>query len=499
MKNEKIIDVKEFIVYFLLKWRIAIVWMVFFAFLINSFSCFQSYKNRKNVENQLQALEQNNTQLVTSSYDQYTNGMSKMDIEKTEDAVDNYFMLKDSYSNLKKYCDKSIKMQIDPESVAVNELNFVLKETTDFENIYAEIKNDIINDEVSQNIINELGWNTEYSYIPELITIPSFSNEEDKIDNCKLSFKIIGPDKESVEKIGEIIKDRIEKKKNEYEKNFGNSVVGYSGSTSYIQSDSQLLLFQQTYKEKKNGVISLMNSLYNSLDGNQQTYFRALIENEEETLQNNSITSNTDQDKEIVLPEIQYFNIKYMILGAVVGFLIFIIINVIIYAMDGRLQTAKSIRDCFEVAVLGVVNDYQDKNKKASWGKKIDYMIQSIFMTKQEKLDYQNLLQIICAEIQVSVNRNKFSHIYITGNVKDDFVNQFICSLTQNLNDKNIQTDSGLSVSTDADSLLKLSDCDGIVLVEELMKTNRKDIEKEIEVCKRHEVGILGAVVISSK
>lgn len=491
MKNEKVIDIKEFSLFILLKWRLAIIWIVIFAFLLNSFSCFQSYKNRKNAEFQLQQVQEEESQIQTSDYDQYTSEMNEMDIEETENAADNYLMLKDSYNKLKEYCDNSVKMQINTDAVAVTNLSYLINNTKDFESIYATLKNDIISDETSQSIIRALDWDTDYTYIPELLTISNSLSENDEKSHI-ISIKIIAPDKEASEKIGSLLNQQLEDKIGEYKNAFGDFKLTQLPTNSYVQADGELLLSQQTYKEKKNGIHSLMNSLFNSLDGNQQTYFKAIINDKE------IITEIADKNdmgsQEIALPSIQYFNIKYILLGAVLGLLLFIVLYVILYVMDGKLQTATSIQDSFEIPVLGILNS-PDTNKK-SFGKKIDNGIKDIFKRNQKKNDIENILQMICSQIQIYVNKGEISHVCIMGNNENKYIKEISDYLTVELKKKKINVDSGMSLLTDANSLLKLSDCDGVILIEELMKSYRKDIVQEIDICKRYGVAVLGAVVI---
>lgn len=56
------------------------------------------------------------------------------------------------------------------------------------------------------------------------------------------------------------------------------------------------------------------------------------------------------------------------------------------------------------------------------------------------------------------------------------------------------------SIASDSlEALEQLQKVDGVVFVEQLMKSSREDIRKETELCSRYQIAVLGNVVVEGE
>ena len=222
-------------------------------------------------------------------------------------------------------------------------------------------------------------------------------------------------------------------------------------------SDSELANNQQNTNTTLDSLKSAMDSLGTSFTAEQTKYFDALKD------------GMKADDKE---QEISYINVKYIVLGAAAGFILPAIIFAIVYILSRKLKAVSDVSDSFRVDVLGNVVDGTDKAKA------------------QEQIEY------ICAQLAVLAEKSQKKNIVFASTVDsknlagiDEIADK---AIGKTLSDAKYAG----AVLTDAKALKVLEAAEGVVLIEKLFATTYNDFEKELQLCKRLNVPVVGCIVV---
>ncbi|MCI8363019.1 MAG: hypothetical protein HFJ41_07930 [Clostridia bacterium] len=177
--------------------------------------------------------------------------------------------------------------------------------------------------------------------------------------------------------------------------------------------------------------------------------------------------------------------VKYGILGGVLGAFMVVFFVCVFFLMSDRLYSSRELRNRFRVKVLGRLPLANGKK-----GNKIDTLLNRL-EGKPSPGATATELEVIAANIQNYAGDKK--SLLVSGTAMPDFITQVAEQLKGQLSD--MQVFVGGNILQNAETIMKLPECDGVVLVEQCGFSTYQSIELEIEKIRDLDKDIIGTVV----
>ena len=460
-RDEITIDLREMVLYVARKWKLLVLCMVILAVLCDVFSFASSTKVKK---------------------DEAAEAKKKIETIKEVDEVDQafgaYSKYKEQYDNTFDYISGSVMMGLDASAVAKDSIVYRIS-SEDAVDIAKSLESFTADDALCKSMADILGC--EEKYAGELVSVKNTTGEVSlgnvkmdlTIDSAVVVVTVYSSDEAKLTDLGNVVSSAFESYAASMSNTYGQFGIEQVAQQQGMISDSELANNQQNtnatldsllsialFKESNATLDSLksaMDSFGTSFTAEQTKYFEALKDN----------MKADDKEKEI-----SYINVKYIVLGAAAGFILPAIILAILYILSRKLKAVSDVSDSFRVDVLGNVVDGTDKAKA------------------QEQIEY------ICAQLAVLAEKSQKKNIVFASTVDsknlagiDEIADK---AIGKTLSDAKYAG----AVLTDAKALKVLEAAEGVVLIEKLFATTYNDFEKELQLCKRLNVPVVGCIVV---
>ena len=486
MEKERTLYPMDFLLCLLRKWRIIIIWMVVFAVLLNGYAIIKNYKA-------MSMLKQNNTSDMETSFpeEESLSGEEKKVVEEIYDVYSSY---NKTYDSSKDYYNHSIKMNIDPNHVPKMLIQYRLKTTKNADEIITAFSNILHNEEVCKKIQSKLEKNVDVSYLGELITVEKDESNNEIKDSADISLerdnkinvmviRIVAADKEMCETIANVIEEEIRESSKQLINSLGEFELTYIDSNYSESSDSDLMYLRREGLVQLNSIIIAMDNLKSSLSENQKAYLDELLEEENEEAD----TKNNIKESEIL---VDYFNIKYILVGLFAGLFISCCWFFVSYILDIHLLTIQELETDFGMHILDTFTVELKQNKKRCI---IDCWINRLFHINKD-VCRENKIKMVSTNIQSFAEKNNLEKIHITSVASSDEVENIKREIFKEIDGKELVVSVGNSIISDQKSLKQLASSDGVVLVERVKDSILKEVEKEVEICRNQGIQIIGVI-----
>lgn len=202
----------------------------------------------------------------------------------------------------------------------------------------------------------------------------------------------------------------------------------------------------------------------------EKAYFNALVNDQTAVVENSIEEADLSDTSTAVQTSVvtKKNDKKYLLVGLFGGLFVSSLILALKYILSSKLHTADDLKNAFGLSVLGEITS-----------------------------DSSNI-DVICQETVIGASKNSAESIYLIGASDDEVSIKNRNDIKDNIElGKGIKTVKvGLSAFNDSKSMKELSEADAAVLVERIGLSSYEDIAREIELCNKFEVKILGAVVV---
>lgn len=216
--------------------------------------------------------------------------------------------------------------------------------------------------------------------------------------------------------------------------------------------------------------------------------YHAVNINNELLEQQNKISENNNLQQ---MPQSLSFDLKYIIIGFVMGGILAIFILSFAYISNGRIKNYNEIEECYGIRTLGEYTIFPKIQGRFSIIDKCLYMVKFKNCTAlEDQIEYAALnAALLCKKYNI---RNLF--ITTTMRFSNEEQNAFTL-LEHSILKHNIKVVSGQFLSYNVETLNGLSEAEGVLFVEELDLTKRDELDKQVNICLQHDVKIVGCVV----
>lgn len=483
------INIKDILYRIVRSWRIVLICMFAFAFLLNAVT---ATKNKLS-SNKPQKIEESNV-----SIDKIRENLSDEELYAADSTVVAY----KTYIEYLNYVKESPIMTMDPTKIPTLTMNYyvdthyvaeypVIQYEDSVVPIIESYKGEIVSQEAYELLADGFASPMGVNYISELLSVAN--NGQYRM----LQIKMLAPSLEDCENLSGIIDDVIHEKTADIKKIYGDFDI-YLVACTYTECSNANVI-----EAKRVAVVNLVNyknyyvNMENALTDAQRTYFDACIQklefdigtdgngigNNIEKVENSQMVSDTHS---------KYIYSRSIILGALFGLLFACCFIALAYVLASALRNKDDIESGYKIAILGTIT-FLDSNKR--WLHRIDQLIYKIFYGGGPKFTENERINMICAGIRISVEKEQFKNVYITGTSNDDESIRIQQLIIEELKNR-VDVSNGISVVYDPESLEKMTASSAVVFVERVGKSLYKDINKQKKLAERYKIPILGAVVI---
>lgn len=447
------IDLKDFFRYFLKKRLLIVSFVIIFSILGNCFFVYKEYKAAKAIVNSNQS---NSIETIKSK-------LTSVEIEAVEETYKTYCAYEEQYKAESNYYDSSLRMKLDANEIPCVELEYFIKDNTNKEmamDAVSFLKTNFVNDRLQDELANQ--FEIDKKFVNELFIFDNGKEQQYGEKNSSyVSIRVLTKNFEECEDVAKNISKRVQEIREELHV-LGDFDIIEIGQKKKIISDSTLLKEQQSLisniKELKDSMKS-MDSMY-AYD--MQSYYM--------TLRAQNSESNQETLNEVSSTKIDLLSKKGIILGTVGGIFIVCLYVFAIYVWGGKVHTPDDLKRLFGIGVIGD--------------------------TVNSKVVDKAGIERISSEINIDVQEKKLNNILFAGEVSDCEKESIIQAIKQNIK-CNVSIISEVPFSKmNSSNLETLMESNAVVLVEKKHCSCISDAEQIVSFCKKHDIEIIGAIVI---
>lgn len=406
---------------------------------------------------------QSDAEAVKKAQESYQEALElyEKNVANCEREIDN---LMDSIEEQQKYLEGSILMNMSPYDVW--EYKMVLFVKTDYQimpdmvyqnvnytnTILETYRTGLTNLEFLETVAQELG--VEKQYLKELVTVSVTEN--------LLTLQVRADSETRAKEIMDQLMDGVEQMKRKIKAGIGNHTVSEVSRSLGSQVDLALLDTQKSQSDR-------LTTLNDSLE-KKQDELEAL---EEPKAPSTSAMATVKS------------GVKYAVLGGVLGAFVVVFFVCVAFLMSDKVYSARELRNRYRVKILGTLPAVGDRKLffVDAWLRKMEGRAYG----KDASVEYGLIAANVC---NYAAN---VRNILVIGTAGDGQIQAVAESLAGRLGEMNVTV--GGNVLRDAQSLRKLPECDGVVLVEQCAASTYADVALELERARDLQKAVIGCVV----
>lgn len=500
MNEEVQIDIVNLLHYILKKWRIIVIAMLVLGMAAN---LYYVKKSSSTVDMETQEVEEAS---IETQIENAKENLSEEEIQQVDRTYTMYSYNEVSYKEKEEYLDSSLLMQLNPEEIPTGLLSYQVNQgvsEAEIRNIMTMYENTLLDEATYADIIGVIGKEYKNTAVEELISvtdnISGNSNNNvvmlQNVDSGILNIQIYALEEKQCEKIAEVIKDRMQSYTDQLQQTFGTYSIQNISEQYYLSGDSDISTEKMNIVSAMNSAYSYMNNATIGFTEDQITYFKLLTKPLDESMEQ----EDNGEDSQITVDntsKTSYFSAKYILVGLIAGAFLVALWYACVYIISQTVKDTDDLKVVTGLPIFGTVlrNGELDKRNK------VDKWIDSLFSRGKKKEDDAVLLERICHEIELQAKKKEVKNILLTSSAGNEDIALIMDKVQQKLTELGVSAVKSDSIASDSiEALEQLQKADGVVFVEQLMKSSREDIRKETELCSRYQVEMLGNVAVGEE
>lgn len=473
--------------YVLRKWRSIIVFMIVFAVLANL------YFVKKSSSEATVSVE---TESAESQIEKLKDTLTESERVQVERVYTMYAQSEDVYLENESYLENSLLMQLDFDALPTYLMSYQITKNgadEEVENIVSLYEQFLVDEDTSEKIADVLEQKCNKTFVRELITLTDYIGSENTVvglptDSTILNVWVYAQNKEQCQEIAGIINERMESYTSELQQTLGAYSIQKVSEQYYVSANNDLNDQKMNLVTSMNSAYTLMKNVSAGLTENQQKYFGLLMESLE-----NGVSDN--QTSDVQPTETAYISIRYILVGLFVGMFFAALLHASVYIISKTVKDTDELMAVTALPAFGTALSMGLVDKR----NKLDKWIDSLFEKGQKAEDDNLLLERVCHEIELQAETKEVNHILLTSTISSDEIDSFTDTVKQKLVKMGMKAEKTESIISDSiEALNQLQAADAVVFVEQLMRSSRDDVRKEIELCRRYQVKTLGNIVLKN-
>ena len=324
--------------------------------------------------------------------------------------------------------------------------------------------------DMPQQVLKQANIDMEPQYLKETISISNSTFEQGVF-----VVSLYGVNKEQTQKLTEAFKQVLTEKETVFSEGIAEHDLVLVDEYYSVITDSTLLTMQNKLKDQEVQLIAEISELKQTLNKNQKIVYAYHCGTTVEEIQT---------ELSISKPAL---NVKYAIIGMIIGVALTVAILVVIFISRGRLDTVETLEQTYDLKFLG------DISKTIKKKNVIDNLLITIF--EKKKGEYNGRLNYFIENIKYECRNRKTNNILFVSTLKmEEELKAEINSICNELMKEGLHV--GFECGVYSDTFVKsVSEYDNIVLLEKLDGTICEDLERTLAFC-RPQKEIIGVVLV---
>ncbi len=425
------------------KWYILVICVILMAVAVPNFK----YNNDKK-------LAESNKKLIEQMKEKDD---AADDPDNDIDYPDEYYQVQNQIDEWKSYLEKSAFMKLDPYNMVAVRLTY---EIDDYNVALPAYIAYINKKSMAQDIGNTLENYTTVD-IQDLVSCEILGSTE---DSKILSVNIYASNKDE----GDTISSAVKKAISDYGEIKGLSMPNLMDEVCYGGMFTGVYDTQAANESRTSALVTKRDSY---------------VPKKTDTTEASSQTSDATVDISKLVTE-AHFNKAYIFIGAFLGVILAVVINIIIICVSDKIRNDSAINESFGLDYFGRIN----KDKISKWSKFVDRLC-------YRRYSQENIL-VSALRIAKICDNTDVKKIYLTGHISN--ADENIKALVDELKKQEIEAVWIDSFSQDTDSLKCIIENGNVVFINELRKAYFGDVVQDITVANEQNISILGYVTVGA-
>ena len=493
--REEEVDLIGLLHYILKKWRIVVIAMIVFGVVADLYYVKKS-SDAVTVESQT---EEDSIEILIKNAKE---NLTEDAIQQVDRVYTMYAYNEDSYQENAEYLDSSLLMQLNPEEIPTVLLSYQISRNISEEeirNIMTMYESTLLDESSCADIVDVIGKKYKNTAVKELISITDNVNNNSvilqNVESGVLNIRIYALEEKQCERIADVIKKRMQAYTEQLQQVFGEFSVQNISEQYYLSSDSTVSTQKMNVVSAMNSAYSYMNNVTNVFTEDQLTYFNLLTKPLDESM-NQEERDTAEQNVADTAVKMNYFSTKYVLVGVIAGAFLVALWYACVYIISQTVKDTDDLKLVTGIPVFGAVLGTRKPDKRS----KLDKWIDSLFTREKKKEEEIVLLERVCHEIELQAKKKEVKNILLTSSTGSEDIVLIMDKVQQKLTELGVAVVKSDSIASDSiEALEQLQKADGVVFVEQLMKSSREDIRKETELCSRYQVEMLGNVAVGEE
>lgn len=419
---------------------------------------------------------------------------TKIDLESSfeqlslneQSRVTQFLVIDDIYRQIVKENQADPLLFINSNELYRTDVEYLITENEDNVLIASYLKNSVEKFWSSKNGLERFNY-VSISYDQNIVISTEQEDLKDEDKPVLMFITIYGKDEDECKASLKDVKEIVKQAQKNIEKLFGKY---YLNSTETYIYQTECNDLRNYIDEKKNKEYSWINNRLGSIasfsEPVKQYINEYLFQTEQEKLiSEEEITPNKVESYEFGT----IINLKYIILGLLVGCCFPAGIWFIIYIFNGNLRYEDDIERIYSLNLMGKVQSDRKLNS-------IDYFLLKMRRKNIHEFKYQEVIDIIVSEIKIKAMQQGISRIYATGCVVGDEFKKIFNDISLCLSKYGIELVEGKSILYFAEALEQSAEIGNVLLIEKSEKTKYHELEQEIHKTETRGIQILGIVIV---
>lgn len=451
-KNESFIDIKGILEYATCNVKKAVLVFVIgallgmgFGFVSNRVYSLQGAKDQKAIETAKEILSDSRISEINDVYGSYKSLVKQRDY-------------------LEKYLNNSIYLNLNTNTAKSNTLVYSIEGNHRMNALVAAYVNGLKNDDLINAMRKVMNKNIDSTFLSELVSISSGENVSSNNTNVYLDTKsssksivitVYAKNLEQCKKISSCVKQEFNNYTTKLKKSFGDFSVRASQDTLKSVSSSDIQTARSGYNDKISSISTAITNLTYYLNDDQKTYLNALID------------SNAKLDGNKKTKTVKVLNhskvTTFAIIGGILLFIIYFIIETIKYVLGHKLHTEREFTNYFGINVI----------ETAQCNNSTDF-------------------NVVLEEVLYLSKKNR-SKIGLLSSIDH---NGYLNDLYKSIKEKTPNCEIVSASPTTKEEFDQLLEIDSVILFEELGTSNIDDIKKTLRYYELKGINVLGAILL---
>lgn len=472
--KERVIYLKDLFYYVCRKWRVALVMMLLFAVAFNFYGWYRAKAAAESIdvsaEDTLNALKE---------------GLTERQIMDAEDRARNYCSYYRQYMDLGDYMDHSVYFKLNPSAVPTYEAVYYVEETAkpqaalsdnssgETSDVLYAFASYVGSDEVRDRIGAAMEMQDRIQYISELYLA--------EVSGNTLKLTVFAEDEAKAKNAGEALKTAIEEKQDSFRDIYGEYTLFLVSEHSCTAADPRIIEGHSKVTSRNVELESIMQSTGNNLPSAAKKYYEALLDRDSSEIIDDTSKKST--------PRISLLRPKWILIGLVLGGVLFVLFYAFRYVFSNRIQTAEELEDYYGIPVLSRV-------RSGKTGTCIDKAVRRLFTRHEVLFDPETGVKTAAEEMLFFSSKERPSLIICSDGARPEEI-EFVEALAKALKENGAAVSTFQNIYRSVASVKTLSEADGIVYIRSLRRSMRSALEAELKEAGKVGTKVIGAVALS--